>query len=103
METEMVAVSVATDVEPGQRAGGGGRTGAGGLAVSDLYKSFGPHSVLNGIELDVPEGSLTAILGPSGSGKTTLLRVIAGFERSDRGQVVLGGRTVEDTHHALPP
>jgi iron(III) transport system ATP-binding protein len=103
METEMVAASVATEVEPGQRTGSGGRAGAGGLAVSDLYKSFGSQSVLNGIELDVPEGSLTALLGPSGSGKTTLLRVIAGFERSDRGQVVLGGRLVEDTRHALPP
>ena len=70
----------------------GGRGGPSGLAVTDLYKSFGSHPVLNGIELDVPEGSLTAILGPSGSGKTTLLRVIAGFERADRGTVVLGGR-----------
>jgi iron(III) transport system ATP-binding protein len=73
------------------------------LRVSDLHKSFGAHAVLTGIELNVPVGSLTAVLGPSGSGKTTLLRIVAGFERADRGAVALGGRVVEDERHALPP
>jgi iron(III) transport system ATP-binding protein len=62
-----------------------------GLEVSDLHKSFGTNAVLTGVSLEVPVGSLTAILGPSGSGKTTLLRVVAGFERADRGTVALGG------------
>ncbi len=75
----------------------------GGLSVTDLHKSFGPHQVLGGIDLEVPVGSLTAILGPSGSGKTTLLRVVAGFERADQGTVTLGGRIVEDGRHSLPP
>jgi iron(III) transport system ATP-binding protein len=74
-----------------------------GLTVSDLYKSFGDQPVLTGIDLDVPVGSLTAVLGPSGSGKTTLLRVLAGFTRADRGTVTLGGKLVEDSRHALPP
>jgi iron(III) transport system ATP-binding protein len=73
------------------------------LAATDLHKAFGTQAVLTGIELDVPEGSLTAILGPSGSGKTTLLRVLAGFERSDRGVITLGDRVVEDGRHHLPP
>ncbi|HEY5252233.1 MAG TPA: ABC transporter ATP-binding protein [Acidimicrobiales bacterium] len=73
------------------------------LAATDLHKAFGHQSVLTGIDLDVPEGSLTAILGPSGSGKTTLLRVLAGFERADRGVVTLGDRVVEDGRHYLPP
>ncbi len=73
------------------------------LAATDLHKAFGSQSVLRGIELIVPEGSLTAILGPSGSGKTTLLRVLAGFERSDRGVITLGDRVVEDGRHYLPP
>jgi iron(III) transport system ATP-binding protein len=73
------------------------------LAATDLHKAFGKQSVLAGIELTVPEGSLTAILGPSGSGKTTLLRVLAGFERSDRGVITLGDRVVEDRHHYVPP
>ena len=73
------------------------------LAATDLHKAFGDQSVLTGIELTVPEGSLTAILGPSGSGKTTLLRVLAGFERSDRGVITLGDRVVEDGRRYLPP
>ena len=74
-----------------------------GLGVRGLHKAFGPQPVLTGINLAVPEGSLTAILGPSGSGKTTLLRVIAGFERADEGAVTVGGQLVEDSHHALAP
>jgi iron(III) transport system ATP-binding protein len=74
-----------------------------GLAITDVHKAFGTQPVLTGIELEVPEGSLTAILGPSGSGKTTLLRVVAGFERSDRGTISLANRVVEDARHALPP
>ena len=47
--------------------------------------------VLDGIELEIGEGESVAILGPSGSGKSTLLMVMAGLERSDRGQVHVGG------------
>jgi iron(III) transport system ATP-binding protein len=65
------------------------------LAITDLHKAFGSTAVLRGLELTVEAGSLTAILGPSGSGKTTLLRVIAGFERADRGTISLGGTVVE--------
>jgi ABC-type Fe3+/spermidine/putrescine transport system ATPase subunit len=50
------------------------------VAVTGLHKAFGAHPVLTGVDLEVPAGSLTAILGPSGSGKTTLLRLMAGFE-----------------------
>lgn len=66
------------------------------VAVSGLHKSFGDLPVLRGLDLEVPDGSLTAVLGPSGSGKTTLLRILAGFERADRGRVELGGEVVED-------
>ena len=76
---------------------------AAGLKIRGLHKSFGSQAVLTGIDLDVPAGSLTAILGPSGSGKTTVLRVTAGFERADRGTIALGGRLVEDGHVVLPP
>jgi iron(III) transport system ATP-binding protein len=65
------------------------------LAVSGLNKAFGDRPVLADVDLDVPEGSLTAILGPSGSGKTTLLRVIAGFDHADSGTVTLGGTIVD--------
>jgi iron(III) transport system ATP-binding protein len=65
------------------------------LVITDVHKAFGTNSVLTGVDLTVPTGSLTAILGPSGSGKTTLLRLIAGFERSDRGTIELGGTVVD--------
>jgi iron(III) transport system ATP-binding protein len=72
------------------------------LAVSGLDKAFGGHSVLTGVDLEVPENSLTAILGPSGSGKTTLLRVIVGFERADSGTVRLGGMVVDGPGAHVP-
>jgi len=65
------------------------------LAVTGLYKAFGAHPVLTGVNLEVPAGSLTAILGPSGSGKTTLLRLMAGFERADAGTITIGDTLVD--------
>ncbi len=73
------------------------------LSVQDLHKSYGQRSVLKGVSLDVQPGSLTAVLGLSGCGKTTLLRVIAGFERAERGSVALAGRTLDDGSTYVPP
>jgi iron(III) transport system ATP-binding protein len=72
------------------------------VTVRGLHKSFGRHAVLTGLDLTVPAGSFTAVLGPSGSGKTTLLRVLAGFERPDRGSVAIGGQVVDDERNHLP-
>ena len=66
------------------------------LAVRSVTKAFGAQSVLRGVDLEVPDGAFTAILGASGSGKTTLLRIVAGFERPDRGEVWLGDQLVDD-------
>ncbi len=65
------------------------------VEVTGLYKAFGAHRVLTGVDLEVPAGSLTAILGPSGSGKTTLLRLMAGFERADAGTIRIGDVLVD--------
>jgi iron(III) transport system ATP-binding protein len=73
------------------------------LVVTGLHKAFGDHPVLTGLDLEVPAGSLTAILGPSGSGKTTLLRVLAGFERADAGTVAIGGSVVDGPDVHLAP
>src|SRR6202163_773063 len=73
------------------------------VAVTGLHKAFGPHPVLTGVDLEVPAGSLTAILGPSGSGKTTLLRLLAGFERADAGTVTIGGSVVDGPGAHLAP
>jgi len=73
------------------------------LTVVGVSKSFGRTRVLEGIDLHVPAGSLTAILGPSGCGKTTLLRLIAGFDRPDGGSISLGDRLLCDAAGAMPP
>jgi len=73
------------------------------LDVAGLEKRFDALEVLRGIDLAVPAGSFTALLGPSGSGKTTVLRILAGFERADRGTVTVGTTVVDDGHRALAP
>ena len=73
------------------------------LEVRGVTKSFGDTPVLRGVDLDVPSGSLAAVLGPSGCGKTTLLRVVAGFERAGTGTVTLGGVQLAGAGcHVLP-
>jgi sulfate transport system ATP-binding protein len=69
------------------------------IDVREIVKRFGDFTALCGVSVDVPTGSLTALLGPSGSGKSTLLRVIAGLERPDAGEIRLEGRDVT----AVPP
>jgi len=73
------------------------------LRIADLTKAFGAAPVLRGVGLDVASGELLAILGASGGGKTTLLRLIAGFERADRGTIEVGGIRVCGPGVHLPP
>ena len=61
------------------------------LEVTGLQKSFGPLSVLRGVNLSVGRGEVVSVIGPSGSGKTTLLRCINFLERADAGEMVFGG------------
>ena len=63
-----------------------------GIVVENVSKKFGDFVALENVSLEVPSGSLTALLGPSGGGKSTLLRVIAGLEEPDSGVVVLDGQ-----------
>jgi sulfate/thiosulfate transport system ATP-binding protein len=64
------------------------------IEARGIVKRFGDFTALDGVSVDVPTGSLTALLGPSGSGKSTLLRVIAGLEQPDAGEVLLDGEDV---------
>jgi len=73
------------------------------LAVRGLHKGFGGPPVLRGLDLEVPAGSLTAVLGPSGEGKTTLLRLVAGFDRPDDGEIEIDGRMVSSARVELAP
>lgn len=65
-----------------------------GITVHNVSKWFGDFVALDDVSLEVPSGSLTALLGPSGSGKSTLLRVIAGLERPESGEVRIAGEAV---------
>jgi sulfate transport system ATP-binding protein len=69
------------------------------ITVREVNKRFGGYQALEDISLEVPDGSLTALLGPSGSGKSTLLRVIAGLEAPDTGAVEMHGTDAT----GLPP
>jgi sulfate/thiosulfate transport system ATP-binding protein len=67
-----------------------------GIAIQHVSKKFGDFLALDDISLQIPGGSLTALLGPSGSGKSTLLRVIAGLEKPDTGTVSIFGEDFTD-------
>src|SRR5690554_1940608 len=76
------------------------------IEVRDLHLTFPgrpPVPALRGVDLDVVDGDILAVLGPSGCGKTTLLRVLAGMARADVGTVVLGGEVLDGPHAHRPP
>jgi sulfate/thiosulfate transport system ATP-binding protein len=64
------------------------------IEARSVSKQFGSFVALDDVSVEVPAGSLTALLGPSGSGKSTLLRIIAGLERPDAGRVLIDGHDV---------
>jgi len=68
------------------------------LEVKGLVRSFGSGGerieVLRGVDLMLEKGEISALMGPSGVGKSTLLHLIAGLDRPDSGEVLVGGRSV---------
>jgi phospholipid/cholesterol/gamma-HCH transport system ATP-binding protein len=66
------------------------------LAVEtrDLHKAFGSNRILNGVDLQVPEGCIASIMGPSGTGKSVMIKHILGLLKPDKGDVLVRGRSL---------
>lgn len=73
------------------------------LTIRGLAKSRGTRRVLDGVDLTVETGTVTAILGPSGAGKSTLLRAIAGLDSCDGGTITVGDETITAKTVNIPP
>jgi polar amino acid transport system ATP-binding protein len=83
----------------------GEATGPGTVCIRKLVKSFGSHTVLQDINLDIALGEVCCLIGPSGSGKSTLLRCIDGLEQIDSGVLKVNGEHLgyaEEATHFRP-
>ncbi|MCW5719803.1 MAG: sn-glycerol-3-phosphate ABC transporter ATP-binding protein UgpC [Devosia sp.] len=66
------------------------------VEIRNVAKSFGPTDIIRNVNVEVPDGAFVVLVGPSGCGKSTLLRMIAGLEDIDKGEIVIGGRVIND-------
>ncbi|MGW4202096.1 ATP-binding cassette domain-containing protein [Streptomyces sp. NPDC004726] len=66
----------------------------GAIYAEGLVKTFGDVKALDGVDLDVPEGTVLGLLGPNGAGKTTTVRVLTTLLKPDSGRAVVGGLDV---------
>lgn len=66
------------------------------IEINNLHKSFGDKTVLNGVDLQIPDGDTICIIGKSGSGKSVLLKNIVGLLEPDSGNVKVDGNIVEN-------
>ena len=73
------------------------------LECRDVTKQFDDVAVLRGLNLQVRQGQILALLGPSGCGKTTALRAIAGFAQPDSGSIRIAGEPVHQNRRSIPP
>ncbi len=66
------------------------------VALRNVAKTFNALTVVQGITMDIDDGEFIVVVGPSGCGKSTLLRMVAGLEAVSEGEIVVGGRVVND-------
>ena len=71
-------------------------TGTAHLRLDHVTKMFGTVAAVDDISFEIPRGSFATLLGPSGCGKTTTLRMIAGFYDPDKGDIILGGKRINE-------
>ena len=65
------------------------------VSLKNVSKSFGKTQAVVDVDLTVPDGAFVVLLGPTGAGKTTTLRLIAGLEKPDSGDILIGGESVK--------
>lgn len=66
------------------------------IRIRDLVFRRGRKIILDGVNMDIPQGSMVAFMGPSGAGKTTVLRLISGQLKPDEGSVEVNGQMISD-------
>ena len=66
------------------------------IELRHIKKNYGETAGVKGVSLNIRDGEFLTLVGPSGCGKSTLLRIIAGLEAQDSGEVMVGGRCVDD-------
>ena len=71
------------------------------ISATGLRKSFGDHVVLDGIDLNVPEGTIFSLLGPNGAGKTTAVRILSTLIAADGGEVRVAGHDLAQAPDAI--
>lgn len=64
------------------------------IDLTDVHKSFGAQTVLDGLNLSIPAGQITAIIGPSGEGKSVLIKHMIGLLQPDSGQIKVDGESI---------
>ncbi|MDD4085054.1 MAG: LPS export ABC transporter ATP-binding protein [Acholeplasmataceae bacterium] len=64
------------------------------IETRDLVKEYGGRRVVNGVSINVEQGTVVGLLGPNGAGKTTTFYMIVGIERPDAGEVLIDGREI---------
>ncbi|MGW5644469.1 ATP-binding cassette domain-containing protein [Saccharopolyspora sp. NPDC003752] len=75
--------------------------GRSAIAARGLRKSFGDKVVLDGIDLDIPQGSIYSLLGPNGAGKTTTVQILSTLIRADAGHIRVAGHDLADGPDAV--
>ncbi|MFC9831132.1 ATP-binding cassette domain-containing protein [Streptomyces albogriseolus] len=73
---------------------GGGRSSPPAISAVGLRKAYGDKTVLDGIDLHIPEGSVFALLGPNGAGKTTAVKILSTLIGADDGQAQVAGHDI---------